>query len=233
MERPHVLYADDDREAHQLVRTVLESADIRVTSAYNGREALDIWTHHLIDLFILDWAMPVMDGLQTLRHIRLVSEVPVILLTVRGEEADIAAGYEAGANDYLVKPFLPGEFLARVKARLQWSMQSQADLSERMKYQDVVLELEQRRVLCHGHMVELSKMEFQVLAYLFSHAGMVVSKQELAREVWGYSNGRINPNLIEAVVTRLRRKFRDLPGCSGYLQTVHGAGYRFVIQELD
>jgi DNA-binding response OmpR family regulator len=227
MENPTVLFADDDREAHQIVKILLEKENIYIVSAYDGRAVLDIWPRRPVDLFILDWIMPEMDGFEVLEHIRHVSHTPVILVTAKGQEADIVAGFEAGANDYLVKPYLPGEFLARVKTRLRRGWQGGKRLSERLEYDGVVLEMKNRRVVCQGRAVELSKTEFQVLAYLFIHAGLVISKQELIEKVWGYTNEIADPNLLEAVITRLRKKFKDVPGCPEYLQTVRSAGYRF------
>jgi two-component system, OmpR family, response regulator MtrA len=227
MANKHVLYADDDLLTHQLIRFILQGQPFQLTTVLDGRQALDVWSRKAVDLFLLDWSMPVMDGLETLRHIRQVSEVPVILLTAKDQEHDIIAGLATGANDYIVKPFKPGELLARIQTRLRRGWQEERPLADRFQYGELTLELKSQRVRCHDRPVELSRTEFQVLAYLLSHTGLVVSKQELLQAVWGYtSHATDDLNLVEAVVARLRRKLKPGANCPEFIQTVRGAGYR-------
>ena len=230
MQTAHVLLAEDDRDIQQLIKIILNPEQIRLTLAENGREALDKWNERPVDLFILDWMMPVMDGFTTLQSIRRVSNVPVIFLTVRGNEQEIIEAFNAGANDYIIKPFSAGEFLARVRTRLRRGWQKEKENSGLLTYADLVVDLHSRRVSCQGEPVELSKMEFNLLAYLLSHAGVVVSKQELLEKVWGYPHMRsidVDTNLIEAAITRLRRKIQFAPNCLQYIRTVRGTGYLF------
>lgn len=227
MANKHLLLADDEPLTHELVRFILHSHPLHLTTVLDGRQALDVWSRQPVDLFLLDWHMPEMDGLETLRHIRQVSEVPVILLTARNQEDDIVAGLTAGANDYIVKPFKPGELLARIQTRLRRGWQEERPPADRFQYGELTLELMSRRVHCHGQPVELSRTEFLVLAYLLSHPGLVVSKQELLQAVWGYSSGATDDlNLVEAVVARLRRKIKPGADCPDFIHTVRGTGYR-------
>jgi two-component system, OmpR family, response regulator MtrA len=227
MANKHVLYADDDLLTHQLIRFILQDQPFQLTTVLDGRQALDVWSRKAVDLFLLDWSMPVMDGLETLQHIRQVSGVPVILLTAKDQEHDIIAGLTNGANDYIVKPFKPGELLARIQTRLRRGWQEERPPADHFQYGELTLELKSQRVRCHGQTVELSRTEFQMLAYLLSHIGLVVSKQELLQAVWGYSSGATDDlNLVEAAIARLRKKLKPGADCPEFIQTVRGTGYR-------
>ncbi len=176
MQTAHILLAEDDRDIQQMIKIILAPAGLQLTLAENGREALDRWNERPVDLFILDWMMPVMDGFTTLQAIRRVSNVPVIFLTVKGDEHEIIEVFNAGANDYITKPFSAGEFLARVRTRLRKGWQPEREDAGLLRYADLVVDLKSHRVSCRGEPVQLSKLEFNLLAYLLSHAGVVVSK---------------------------------------------------------
>lgn len=227
MASPHILFADDDIDIHESVGTILAHNGIEVTSVHNGRQALDIWNRRPVDLFILDRVMPVMDGLTTLKNIRLVSNTPVILLTALSSEEEIVEGLEAGASDYIIKPYRNGELSARVKACLRHGNRDGKTNLDRLEYEGLILNNKSRQVICQGRAIKVSNLEFQLLNYFMSHPGIVVTKQELVKNVWGYYSEEWDLNMIEATVARLRKKFLPDKSCIEYIQTVRGAGYRF------
>lgn len=229
MEPVSVLFADDDEEIRELVRTLLSKKDIQMSGVSNGREALDAWSKQIYNLIILDIMMPVMDGLETLRRIRLVSDIPVILLTAKDREQDIMDGFAQGANDYIIKPFRPAELVARVHSRLTPEQETRP-LSI-LQYGQMVMDLKRRQVTCKDKSIELTQLEFNLLLYLMKHPGEVVSKQDLLVKVWGYQNSHIDLNLVEAVIVRLRKKLNCGSECTQLIQTVRGAGYRFGMEE--
>jgi two-component system, OmpR family, response regulator MtrA len=224
-----VLFADDDAETRQLVDTLLSHKNIQMIGVSNGQEAIDVLEQQGVDLVILDVMMPVMDGLATLRHIRLTSNMPVILLTAKDQEDDILAGFAAGASDYVTKPFRPAELVARVQSRLL-SDQETRPLGI-LKYQHLQMDLKRRQVTCNDKPLDLTRLEFQLLLCFMQHPGEVLSKEQLLRAVWGYQGEHPHLNLVEAVVVRLRKKIKVLSNCPEFIQTVRGAGYRFGAEE--
>jgi DNA-binding response OmpR family regulator len=227
VEASHVIFADDDLDIHHSVKAMLAQNGIEVSCVFNGRQALDLWALKPADLFLLDRVMPVMDGFTALKNIRLVSNIPVILLTALASEEQIVEGFEAGASDYILKPFRNRELVARIRACLRKSRLEQHSPPGRMEYQGLVLDRDSRLVVCSGKSVRVSNLEFQLLSYLMSHTGMVVRKQELLKNVWGYCNEEMDLNIIEAAVARMRKKFQPDATCIQYIHTVRGVGYRF------
>ena len=223
-----VLFADDDPETLALVNMLLSQKNFHMIGVSNGQEAIEVLEGQGLDLVILDVMMPGMDGLATLRHIRESSNMPVILLTAKDQEDDILAGFAAGASDYVTKPFRPAELVARVQSRLL-SDQETRPLGQ-LKYQHLQMDLKQRTVTCKGKLIDLTRLEFQLLLCFMQHPGEVLSKQELLRAVWGYQGENPDLNLVEAVVLRLRKKIKVSSQCPEFIQTVRGAGYRFGLE---
>jgi two-component system, OmpR family, response regulator VicR len=232
VEAPHVIFADDDTDIHQPVRAALAQNGIEVTSVFDGRQALDLWALKPADLFLLDRMMPVMDGLTALKNIRLVSNIPVIFLTALSSEEHIVEGFEAGVSDYIMKPFRNRELVARIRACLRKVRLEQSSSPGRLEYQGLVLDRDSRQVTCSGKVVKVSNLEFQLLSYLMSHTGMVVRKQELLKNVWGYCSEEVDLNMIEAAMARMRKKFQEDQPCIEYIQTVRGVGYGFGILNI-
>ncbi len=226
-DRPVILYADDDFDSQQSVYLVLEDAGMQVIFADDGARAVEIWRVQPIDVVVLDVVMPEMDGLEACRRIRRESSVPIILLTARGREEDIVAGFEAGADDYIVKPFRPRELVARINALLRRMTVPSWQSKKRLTFGTLTLDLEAHRVFLHGQQLDVSPMEFRLLKYLMQHAGSVVTKEDLLRNVWGYVASSGDLNLIEATIRRLRQKVELDPSRPQYIHTVWGAGYRF------
>jgi two-component system, OmpR family, response regulator VicR len=223
----HVIFADDDLDIHHSVQAVLAQNSIEMSCVFDGRQALDLWALKPADLFLLDRVMPVMDGLTALKNIRLVSNIPVILLTALASEEQIVEGFEAGASDYILKPFRNRELVARIKACLRKGRVDEKTLPGRLEYAGLNIDLHSQRIFCQNKEVKVSHLEFQLLAYLMSHAGMVVSKQDLLKNVWGYFGEEVDLNMIEAAMARMRKKFQPDKNCIQYIHTVRGSGYRF------
>jgi DNA-binding response OmpR family regulator len=222
-----ILLVDDDPSTHDLVNLVLESAGIKVITVESGKDAIAIIQSQPVDLVILDIIMPEMDGLVTCRGIRQISDVPIILLSAKGQEQDLVDGFEAGAQDYVVKPFRPREFVARVQNILHRT-QRQSDLGERqLAFNNLILDLDSRRVTYWGRNIQVTPLEFNLLQYLMQNKGVVLSKEDLLQNVWGYSDAAGDLNFIEAAVNRLRKKIEVELSGPHYIQTVWGAGYRF------
>jgi len=227
MRSPNILVADDDPETRELIRLILKDAGMKVVLGENGSQLLELWRANPIDLIILDVMMPVMDGFEACERIRRVSDVPIVFLTAKGQEGDVVSGFEIGADDYIVKPFRPGELIARVRAILNRLERLREDVGRRLQFEKLILDLDARRVVARGKTIEVTPLEFQLLQYLMQNVGIVMSKENLLQNVWGYAEAAGDLNLIEAAVRRLRRKLELDPSQPEYIHTVWGAGYRF------
>ncbi|HEX6303410.1 MAG TPA: response regulator transcription factor [Anaerolineales bacterium] len=227
MRAPAILVADDNPETRELIGLVLKDAGMEVIFAENGSELLVRWRSNQVDLIILDVMMPVMDGFEACRRIRRASDIPIIFLTARDQEREVVNGFEIGADDYIVKPFRPAEFVARIQAILNRLERQRADSGRRLFFDNLVLDLDARKVVARGKTIEVTPLEFQLLQYLMQNIGVVISKENLLQNVWGYAEAAGDMNLIEAAIRRLRRKLELDPSEPEYIHTVWGAGYRF------
>ena len=226
MAEPLILYADDDASSRHTVQTALKNANMKVLLAASGSEALEVWRKNHLDLIILDVMMTDMTGFEVCEYIRRVSPVPIMMLTGMSREQDILQGFEAGSDDYIVKPFRAKELVARIHAILQRTARSAAPATGRLAYGSLVLDTDAQRVLQRGEPVQVTPLEFQLLQYLIQRIGLAVSKEELFQNVWGYAMPSGGMNLIEVAVRRLREKIEDDPSHPAYIQTVRGVGYR-------
>jgi DNA-binding response OmpR family regulator len=226
MQPYRILLVDDDQELQQLVCILLSKLSVEVVPVGDGKQALEAWKRWPFDLMLLDISMPVMDGFETLRRLRQETDGPVILLTAKDREIDKIKAFEAGANDYIVKPFLHGEFQARVMAALRHSRKPEAPV-ERLEFGGLAIDLKSRRVFCNGDEMEVSTLEFGLLQCFMQQPGVVFSKTELLKKVWGYQGVLTDTNLVEVQVGRLRKKLKAQPDCPDYIKTIRGAGYRF------
>ncbi len=227
MKKITILFADDDLDLQQAVGLTLEVAGFEVLFADNGLQALELWRTHSIDLVILDIMMPSINGLSVCRSIRQASDVPILLLTGRGREEDVVTGIEAGADDYVIKPFRPRELIARIQALLRRASGYAQLTRKQIAFNNLILDLEARRVIYHDRNIPVSPLEFQLLKYLMQNAGVVLSKEELLKNVWGYMSTGADMNMIEATVRRLRKKVELDPSQPRFIHTVWGTGYRF------
>ncbi|PIU57453.1 MAG: DNA-binding response regulator [Chloroflexi bacterium CG07_land_8_20_14_0_80_51_10] len=222
-----ILVVDDEPRIVEVISMNLDLEGYRVFGAANGREALKKLTQELPDLVILDVMMPEMDGFETLREIRQVSTIPIIMLTVKGEEVDKIKGLELGADDYMTKPFSPQELVSRVKAMLRRAeMPTAAPKTEIRVDDDLSIDFSRRRVVVRGKEVHLRPTEYRLLYHLVSNAGHILTHETLLRRVWGHEY-RDEDHYLWLYVTYLRQKIEEDPKRPKYILGERGIGYRF------
>ena len=222
-----ILVVDDEPRIIEAVSMNLELEGYQVSAARNGYEALQKLTEDLPDLIILDVMMPEIDGFETLRKIREVSTVPVIMLTVKGEEIDKVKGLDLGADDYVTKPFSPKELVSRVKAVLRRvEMPTPAPKTEIRVDDSLSIDFSNRKVMVKGKEVHLRPTEYRLLYHLVSNAGHVLTHETLLRRVWGYEY-RDEDHYLWLYITYLRQKLEEDPKHPKYILGERGIGYRF------
>jgi DNA-binding response OmpR family regulator len=218
-----VVVVDDEAMVRDVCRRYLEAAGYEVTDFEDGATALRHLRSDPPDLVVLDLMLPGRDGLEVLRGFRKGSEVPVILLTARGDEQDRVAGLELGADDYVVKPFSPKELVARVRSVLRRSAPSGATV----EHDGLRIDPVSRSVTVDDQPVELTRREFDLLHHLASHPRQVFSRTDLLRAVWDSSPEWQDPSTVTVHVRRLRAKVERDPEHPRWLTTQWGVGYRF------
>jgi len=219
-----VLVVDDEPIVREVVVRYLAREGHRTLEAADGNAARDAIERADPDLVVLDVMLPGTDGLELCKWIRSTSELPVIMLTARGEEADRIVGLELGADDYVTKPFSPRELAARVRSVLRRATPADAAV-ERLTFGDVELERATRDARKAGAEVRLTAKEFDLLWFLASHPRRVFSRDQLMASVWGYT-AALDTGTVTVHVRRLREKLEDSPSQPRHLQTVWGVGYR-------
>jgi DNA-binding response OmpR family regulator len=221
--RARVLVIDDDDDARTLVRELLERAGYETTGASGGLEGLRSFYDGEHDLVVLDVGMPVVDGWRVLDRIRAVSDVPVLMLTIRSRELEVVHGLKLGADDYVGKPFRRQELLARVEALLRRRPRHTVET----QYEDELLtiDFEERRVSVDGREIALTPLEFKLLAVFARHAGQVLTHERLLELVWGDARA-LSRDEVRSYVRYLRRKLVDVTPDSP-IETVRGHGYRY------
>jgi DNA-binding response OmpR family regulator len=220
-----ILVVDDEPEIARIVRDYLDAAGFGVTTAADGESALAAARAGRPDLVILDLGLPRRDGLDVLRELRRAGDVPVVVLTARGEETDRIVGLELGADDYVVKPFSPKELVARVRAILRRADVG-AETSETIRIADLEIDVPRMRVTIGDRPVDLTPTEFQLLATLARQPGRVFTRGQLLDALHGVAFESYE-RAIDAHVKNIRRKIEPSPGEPRYIQTVYGVGYRF------
>ncbi len=220
-----VLVVDDEPIVREVVVKYLENAGFETLEAEDGLAARALLERETPNAVVLDVMMPRLDGLELCRWIRARSDVPVIMLTALGEEADRIVGLELGADDYVTKPFSPRELAVRVKAVLRRTTIGAAK-AERIEVGDLAVDSSTREVLKAGAPLRLTAMEFDLLWFLASHPRRVFSRAQLMESVWGYQ-ASFDTGTLTVHIRRLREKIEDDPSAPGHLQTVWGVGYRF------
>ncbi|HET9242736.1 MAG TPA: response regulator transcription factor [Gaiella sp.] len=221
-----VLVVDDEPIVREVVVRYLEREGYTTLEADDGDDARDLLERESPDLVVLDVMLPRTDGLELCRWIRARSELPVIMLTARGEEADRIVGLELGADDYVTKPFSPRELAARVRTVLRRA-RSGTTGSERIVFGDVELDAQTRDVRKGGAELRLTAKEFDLLWFLARHPRRVFGRDQLMSRVWGYE-AAVDTGTVTVHVRRLREKIEDDPSQPRHLQTVWGVGYRIV-----
>lgn len=218
-----ILVIDDEESIINLVSAYLRKEGYEVYTAEDGPSGLKAARAHKPDLIILDIMLPGIDGIELLRRIRRDSDVYVIMLTAKSEEVDRVVGLSVGADDYVVKPFSPRELVARVKAALR-RLQGGADrfTGNVLAFQRVRIDRDSRRVWVDDELVELTAIEFDLLAALAEHRGMVLSREQLIEKVWGYDYYG-ESRVVDVHIGHIRQKLGD----EDLIATVRGVGYRF------
>jgi DNA-binding response OmpR family regulator len=220
-----ILLVEDDKTMRKTLAFNLEKEKYKVIQTGDGSEALDLAREHSPDLVVLDLMLPGLDGLSICRILRNESDVPIVMLTARDGEVDRIIGLETGADDYIVKPFSLGEFLARIRAVLR-RIPSQRGSSEKLQSGNLEMDLIARRVTFEGDELRLTHKEFDLLAALMRNRGAVLSRDLLLERVWGYEYSG-QSKTVDVHVRWLREKIEDDPSQPRRIVTVRGVGYRF------
>jgi two-component system KDP operon response regulator KdpE len=220
---PRVLVVDDEPAIRRYLRTALSAHGYQVLEASDGQDALAAAAVQRPDLMILDLGLPDLDGVEVTRRLREWTHLPIIILSVRGQEADKIAALDAGADDYLTKPFGAGELLARMRAAVR---RAAGPTAEPIYSQgELVVDLARRLVSVGGREVALTPTEYDLLRVLVTHAGKVLTHQQLLRQVWGAGYEQ-EQHLLRVNISNLRRKLEPDVARPRYIQTEPGVGYR-------
>jgi DNA-binding response OmpR family regulator len=223
-----VLVVEDDPTVAEVVTRYLEREGYDVAAVSDGRVAVERCRHDAPDLVVLDVMLPGLDGLEVCRRVRSLAPVAVVMLTARGEEDDLVAGLEFGADDYITKPFSPRELMARVKAVLRRTGSGEGsapDSAAVVVAGGLEVDVAAHEVRVGGRAVSLTAREFELLVFLAQRPRQVFDKQELFERVWGFTFG--DPATVTVHVRRLREKIESDPSAPRHLVTVWGVGYRF------
>jgi two-component system KDP operon response regulator KdpE len=224
-----ILVVDDDPQIRRVMKATLVGHSYEVLEARTGEEALERLPQEMPNLVLLDMNMPGMGGLETCRAIRGGSDIPVIILSVRNTEKDKVAALDAGADDYVTKPFGIEELLARIRAALRRSTSSPEGGPRGFSSPDLEIDFETRRVHANGRDVRLTPKEFELLRHLVTHAGKPVSHRELLQAVWGPDYGD-EPEYLRVFINQVRKKIEANPAKPKYILTEPWVGYRFAAE---
>jgi two-component system KDP operon response regulator KdpE len=224
MSAGRILIVDDDPQIRRVLKVTLTGQGYEVDDAKSGEAALEKLRDRRFDLVLLDMNMPGMDGLETCRAIREQSEIGIIMLTVRDNESDAVGALDAGADDYVTKPFKPSELSARIRAALRRTPSTHGP-SGRVALGAVEIDFDTRQVSSRGRHLHLTPKEFELLRYLVAHANKVLSHRELLQAVWGPDYGD-QVDYLRVIVNQLRKKIETTPASPSYLLTEPWVGYR-------
>lgn len=231
MSRQKILIVEDDKNISKLVKYNLEKENYECVAAVSGEKALEILDSQPIDLIILDIMLPGMDGFEMCRAAKQkekLKDVPIVILTARGEEVDRIVGLELGADDYIVKPFSPRELGLRVKAILKRGKR-EVTKKDVLTAGDITVDIPKHKVTVKGKEVELTQMEFKLLATIIERRGRVQTREKLLSDVWDMS-AEVDTRTIDTHIKRLREK---LGRAGSFVETVRGLGYKFREKDED
>ena len=221
-----ILLVDDEQAVQTLLTYPLRKEGYEVVGAMDGQEALDRFTEQRFDLVVLDIMLPKLDGIEVCRRLRTRSQVPIIMLTAKGDEADKIEGLEIGADDYITKPFSVREFRSRVKAALRRGNMGGPGGDGPIHSGELEIDSERRSVKLKDEPVQLTYVEFEILSALAGSPGRVFTREMLLENIWGDSTYR-DPRTVDVHIRHLREKLEADPKNQDYLFTVRGVGYRF------
>jgi two-component system KDP operon response regulator KdpE len=225
-DKSRVLVIDDEQSVRRFLKVALSSNEYSVIEATTGQEGLSQAVAQRPDVIILDLGLPDIDGVEVTRMLRQWTQIPILILSVRGSEKDKIAALDAGADDYLTKPFGVGELLARLRAALRRSVQPLSDST--FESNELKVDLIRRVVVLSGHEVQLTPNEYDLLKALIAHSGKVVTHRQLLREVWGtiYES---EFHILHVNISNLRRKIESDPARPRHIITEPGVGYRLKV----
>ena len=225
-QKQRILIADDEPQITRVLRTGLTTRGYDVRVAADGESALDTFNDWHPDLVVTDLSMPNMDGIELCRRLRLVSQLPIIVLSVKGEERTKVEALDAGADDYVTKPFGIEELLARMRAALRRAPSTSTEDAIVLEEGDFYLDLEARGVRVQGRDIHLTPKEFELLTHLIRHAGKVLTHRKLLTAIWG-GNYAEQTEYLRVFIGQLRKKIEPDPGTPRYILTEPWIGYRF------
>jgi two-component system response regulator MtrA len=221
-----VLVVDDDRALGEMLSLVLDAEGLTTRIVRSGDQVLAAFQEFKPDVVLLDWMLPGMDGVSVCRRIRATSGVPIIMLTARSDTRDIVTGLEAGADDYISKPFKNAELVARIRARLRRTDQ----IAESLVFGDIVLDPVGHRVTRGGQPLDLTPLEFDLLACLLRNPHEAFTREKLLERVWGYHHHG-DTRLVNVHMARLRSKIEDDADNPQVIRTVRGIGYQAILPD--
>jgi two-component system response regulator MtrA len=219
---PLVMVVDDDQDLAEMLSIVLNGAGMEVDLVGRGDQVLDVFASNPPDLVLLDVMLPGIDGIEVCKLIRENSMVPIVMLTAKGDKQDIVAGLEAGADDYMVKPFDPIELVARMKVRLRRSV---VEVNSELCIGTLKIDQIEHSIIRDGQVIALTRLEFDLLVALAKEPGRVFSREALLSEVWGYRPAT-DTRLVNVHIQRLRSKIEVNPEEPKIILTVRGVGYK-------
>ena len=214
------MVVDDDQDLAEMLSIVLTGAGMEVDLVNRGDQVMDLFNSHTPDLVLLDVMLPGIDGIEVCKIIRENSMVPIVMLTAKGDTQDVVLGLEAGADDYMVKPFKPQELVARINTRLRRNTKVGS-----LSIFNLVIDQLEHKVLKDGKEIALTRLEFDLLATLAKEPGRVFTREALLSEVWGYQHAA-DTRLVNVHVQRLRSKIESDADNPEYILTVRGVGYK-------
>lgn len=228
MQHIKIMVVDDEPELAELIKDYLEEEKYSVIICYDGKEAVEQFRLHQPHLVVLDIMLPNLDGMEVCRIIRSESIIPIIMLSAKKAEVDKILGLGLGADDYVVKPFSPGEVVARVKAQLRRCMllTPPSEQKQILIHGDLEIDPKAYTVKLRDVIVEFSAKEFEVLRFFATHPGQVLTREQLFENVWGY-NEYGDLNTVTVHIKKIREKIENNPSSPQYIKTVWGVGYRF------
>jgi len=218
-----VLVVDDDQDLAEMLGIVLNGAGIEVDLVSRGDEVMDVFRNNPPDLVLLDLMLPGLDGIEVCRQIRAFSvRVPIVMLTAKGDTHDVVLGLEAGADDYMVKPFKPSELVARIRTRLR---RTSSEVSGILLLADIAIDILEHTITRSGKEIPLTRLEFDLLVALAKEPGRVFTREALLSEVWGYRHST-DTRLVNVHIQRLRAKVEHDSENPTIITTVRGIGYK-------
>lgn len=226
----NILIADDNKQISSILTEYVKKDGFNVFNAYNGEETLELFNKNKIDIILLDVMMPKKDGFEVCREIRKNSNVPIIMITARGEDFEKIMGLEIGADDYIVKPFSPGEVIARIHAILRRLNNTNINNNNLFEIYNLKINLDTFSTLIDNIEVSLTKKEFEILWILATNQNNVFTREKLLDTIWGYDYFGDN-RTVDSHIKRLRSKIDEYPHPKWQISTIWGVGYKFEIIE--